>query len=299
MSFVGSVAVTVTSIDVVPAPTRKVLRPHVPFGSNEPLNVPGVTWSASSEWSAPSAAYKPSPAGRASFVALPCCVLAMSAAAAMATTRIPSQRRMVRLPSLKALVCAPETAERRLRLRPRGVAAHAVEQQRGEAVGELVRLRAGADPGGRPVRGGEHEERGRAVVEVGAELAVLAALAEEGPDPLLIAAALGDERIPPLALEVAPLAHEDGRHVVLRGDHAQMGAEHRLDPVEHGAFLGDRVERGVERLRPFPGDLPEQVGLAVDMGVERALLQAEGLGEVADRGAVVALLGEEPGGGTG
>ena len=42
-------------------------------------------------------------------------------------------------------------------------------------------------------------------------------------------------------------------------------------------------------------DLPEQVGLRVDVGVERALLDAHRLGQVADRRAVVALLGEEPG----
>jgi hypothetical protein len=55
----------------------------------------------------------------------------------------------------------------------------------------------------------------------------------------------------------------------------------------------------VERLGAFARDLPQEIGLGVDVRVERALLDAEGLGEVADRGAVVALLGEEPGGGAG
>jgi hypothetical protein len=55
----------------------------------------------------------------------------------------------------------------------------------------------------------------------------------------------------------------------------------------------------VERLGALAGDLPEQVDLRLDVGVEGALLDAERLGEVADRGAVVALLGKEAGGGAG
>jgi ring-1,2-phenylacetyl-CoA epoxidase subunit PaaA len=55
----------------------------------------------------------------------------------------------------------------------------------------------------------------------------------------------------------------------------------------------------VKRLGSSGSDLPQEVGLRLDVGVERALLDAERLGEVADRGAVVALLGEESGGGAG
>jgi hypothetical protein len=55
----------------------------------------------------------------------------------------------------------------------------------------------------------------------------------------------------------------------------------------------------VKGVGAFPRDLPEQVCLPLDVRVERALLDAERLGEVADRGAVIALLGEEPGGGPG
>ena len=76
---------------------------------------------------------------------------------------------------------------------------------------------------------------------------------------------------------------------------AQRGA----DPLDDRPFVGHRVERGVERLGALARDLPEQVGLRLDVRVERALLHAERLGEVADRGAVVALLREEPGGGAG
>jgi hypothetical protein len=76
---------------------------------------------------------------------------------------------------------------------------------------------------------------------------------------------------------------------------AQRGA----DPLEHGAVVGQRIESGMEGLRPLAGHLPEELGLRVDVGVERALLETEGLREVADRRAVVALLREEPGGGAG
>jgi hypothetical protein len=55
----------------------------------------------------------------------------------------------------------------------------------------------------------------------------------------------------------------------------------------------------MKRIRTLSGDFPEQIGLRVDVGVERALLQAERLGEVADRRAVVAPLRKEPGGRTG
>jgi hypothetical protein len=40
----------------------------------------------------------------------------------------------------------------------------------------------------------------------------------------------------------------------------------------------------------------EKLLLPLDVGVQRALLDAESLGEVADRRAVVPLLGEEAGG---
>src|SRR5205814_6727950 len=87
----------------------------------------------------------------------------------------------------------------------RGVAAHAVEQERGEAVRELVRLRAGPEPGVGPVRGGEREQRRGRVVEIGPQLAELAPLAVERAEAVLAAAALGDERVPPLPLELATL----------------------------------------------------------------------------------------------
>jgi hypothetical protein len=52
----------------------------------------------------------------------------------------------------------------------------------------------------------------------------------------------------------------------------------------------------VEGLGALAHGLVEQVLLRVDMGVERALLHAERLGEIADRRPVVAALGEEAGG---
>ena len=52
----------------------------------------------------------------------------------------------------------------------------------------------------------------------------------------------------------------------------------------------------MERLGALPHRLVEQVLLPVDVGVERALLDADRVREGADRRAVVALLGEETGG---
>ena len=62
------------------------------------------------------------------------------------------------------------------------------------------------EPGVRPVRGGEREQRRRRVVQVGAELAELAPLAEEVADPLLVPAPRRDELLAPVALYVFPLA---------------------------------------------------------------------------------------------
>ena len=165
-----------------------------------------------------------------------------------------------------------------------------------EAVGELVRVGAGVKPRVGPVRGREREQRRRRVVEVGAELAELASLAEESPEPLFVAAALGHDLVVPLALEVAPLADEDGRDVELVGDDTQVRAQREPDLLRRRQVVRDRVEGGVERVRALAHRLVEQILLRLGMRVERALLHAHRLGEIAHRRAVVALLGKEPGG---
>jgi ring-1,2-phenylacetyl-CoA epoxidase subunit PaaA len=179
------------------------------------------------------------------------------------------------------------------------VPAHPVEQKRGETVRELVRAGVGPQPCVRPVHGRERNERSRAVVEIGTQLASFAALAEERADAFLVAAALREETVATLALEIAPLANEDGRHVELPGDDAQVAAQRCADPLDDRPVVGHFVERGMERLGALARDLPEKVGLRFDVRVEGALLDAERLCEIADRGAVVALLGEEPCGGAG
>ena len=78
-----------------------------------------------------------------------------------------------------------------------------------------------------------------------------------------------------------------------------MAPERGPDPLDDRALVGHLVERPVKRLGALAADLPEEIGLRLDVGVQGALLHAEGPGEVADRGAVVALLGEEAGGGAG
>ena len=75
-----------------------------------------------------------------------------------------------------------------------------------------------------------------------------------------------------------------------------MRAERGADPLDDRALVRDAVEGGMERFRALAGDLPQQIGLRLDVRIERALLQAERVGKIPDRGAVVALLREEPGG---
>ena len=104
---------------------------------------------------------------------------------------------------------------------------------------------------------------------MGPKLAPLHAFAEQLADPLLVAAPLGHERRVALALEVAPFPHENGRDVELPGDDGQVGAQREADPLGRRRVGGDRVQCGVERVRAFPGDFPEQVLLGGDVVVER------------------------------
>jgi hypothetical protein len=69
------------------------------------------------------------------------------------------------------------------------------------------------------------------------------------------------------------------------GDDTEMPAKCSADALHDRALVGHLVER--------------EVGLRLDVRVERPFLDAERLSEIADRRAVIALLGEEPGGGPG
>jgi hypothetical protein len=131
------------------------------------------------------------------------------------------------------------------------------------------------------------------VVKVGAQLAPFAPLAEKSPEALLVPPPLGEELLGTLAVEVAPFADEDGGDVELLRDDAQVRAERKPDAGEDGKVVGDVVEGGMEGLRALAHRFVEEVLLGIDVRVERALLDAERLREVADRGAVVAALGEE------
>ena len=73
-----------------------------------------------------------------------------------------------------------------------------------------------------------------------------------------------------------------------------MRAQREPDLLCRPQLVGDLVERSVEGGCTVPRDLPQEVGLRLDVRVQRALLDAHRFGEIADRGAVVALLGEEP-----
>src|SRR5438045_850419 len=70
----------------------------------------------------------------------------------------------------------------RAALRRCRVPAEPVEEERVEAIRELVGGAPGPEPGVRPVRGREEEEGGRGVVEIGSQLRQLSPLAERDPD---------------------------------------------------------------------------------------------------------------------
>ena len=71
-----------------------------------------------------------------------------------------------------------------------------------------------------------------------------------------------------------------------------------LEGERREEFVAAR-RRYEERIRSFARDLPQQIGLRLDVRVDRTLLHTHRLGEIADRRAVVALLREETGGGAG
>jgi hypothetical protein len=147
-------------------------------------------------------------------------------------------------------------------------------------------------PGVRPVGGREEEESGDVLIEIGPEFAQLPALAKEAANPLLVPPALGDDLVQAFRLEVLPLLDEDSRHLELLGDDAQVGAQGEADLLRRREVLRNGVEARVKRVGALPHGLVEEVLLAGDVGVERALLDAHGRREVADRRPVVALLRE-------
>src|SRR3989440_5560858 len=175
----------------------------------------------------------------------------------------------------------------------RGVAAHAVEQELVEAIRESVGVRIAPQPRVRPVRSREREQgRGR-VVEIGSQSAELASLAEERAKTFLVAAALGEELVASLALEISPLADEHGGDVELPGDDVKVRAQREPDLVRGRQVVGDFVERLVEGGRTLACDLPEEIGLRRDVRVERALLHPHRLGKIARGRSVVPLLREQ------
>ena len=64
--------------------------------------------------------------------------------------------------------------------------------------------------------------------------------------------ALGDEALAPLALEVAPLADEDGGDVELAGDDGEMRAQREPDP------LGRRTSAGTPSRPAWNASAPSQ-----------------------------------------
>ena len=100
-----------------------------------------------------------------------------------------------------------------------------------EPVGELVGARAWAEPGVSPVGRRQEEQRGGRDIEIGAQLAALDPVAVERANPFLVAVALRDEAVAALSLEVAPLAHEDGRDVELAGDDGEMRPQRQADAL--------------------------------------------------------------------
>ncbi len=117
-------------------------------------------------------------------------------------------------------------------------------------------------------------------------------LAKERADSLLVAPAFRDDLLEAAAFQISPFLHEHGGDLELFLHHAEMAAQGQADLLGRRERFRNLVERGVERVGALAHRLVEKVLLPGDVGVERALLDAHGGGEVADRRPVVALLGE-------
>src|SRR3712207_92679 len=89
-----------------------------------------------------------------------------------------------------AILASPNVVDHIEGCLARRVAAHAVEQHGEEAVGEVVGVATRLQPRVRPVRGRERKERRGRLVEIGAQRAEVAALAEERAYALLVTPAL-------------------------------------------------------------------------------------------------------------
>ena len=155
--------------------------------------------------------------------------------------------------------------------------------------------RAGPEPGIRPVDGRQNEQRSGRVVEIGAQLAEISSLAEQRRGSALRTAA-ARRRSPRGARprgsatpERRPSRRRAGRRRPAGASAAPTGSS-----PSAAASRRDRIEAGVKGARAFGHRLVEQVLLRADVRVERALLDPHRLGEIADRGAVVALLREQP-----
>ena len=110
---------------------------------------------------------------------------------------------------------------------------------------------------------------------------------------LLVAAALGDELARAGPFDVAPLADEDRGHVELARHDAQVRAQSLAYPLGGRRFLGNAVERSVERARSLTHRVGEERLLRLRQRVQRPFLHAHRLRDVAHRGAVEASLGEQ------
>jgi hypothetical protein len=92
---------------------------------------------------------------------------------------------------------------------------------------------------------------------------------------------------------VSPLVKPDRGHVELTKYDIQMSAERQAEAFEGIAAIRDLVQRQVEGGRSGERYFVKEVLLPAYVGVDRRLANTKGLGQVANRGAVVTTLGEE------
>jgi hypothetical protein len=156
---------------------------------------------------------------------------------------------------------------------------------------------AGVEPPCDPVAHADHRQRGQPLV-AGTKLSPRHAILDEGPH-------FGEDLPARLQVQGGYLFGERGLGAIQDPEALRRSGTLEHERTDHGPQFLDGAEVGAEPdrtddedgvLADVPDELGEQLFLAADVVVEPRPGDPDGIGDVLQRGPVVAALGEEPGG---
>ena len=180
----------------------------------------------------------------------------------------------------------------------RTVAGEAGDDEVGVGVRDLRRgeLAARPVPVVDPVHHPEDRDRGELRLDVGADDPLVLPLPDQVAEEAVVEIALLDDHLAALAVERAEVLEEDGHLDEVVGVVREVDDDERADLLQRVALDGGRPVEVLQRLLVDSlDDLEEEVLLGGDVVVEAALQDPDGVGDVLDRGRLVALLVEDTG----